>query len=330
MIEHYESSSNNSVRLHAITDPLGTLNHQTYTLSVPPYSPPADPNQMGTSLRMETFDNRFWSCVYRNGSLWAAHHQGSSTVKARWYEIDMANWPVSGTPSLVQSGDIDAGSGVHTYFNSISVDEAGNALMCFAHSSSSHYISVARAYRAAADPLGTMRPLELIKTSPGPYSYYGRWGDYSAVSVDPAGTFWYHHEYAPTSSSWNTWIASLTLGQPPAPDIKVNGSDNPGSLPYPAALDVTISLDPGDMNGEPADWWVTVDKDASKTWWRSYKLGWKKYEIRFAGATLRPVSGYSVYSGTPPIGSYVWTFGVDEKNNINEGTYTDSVEVQIY
>ena len=208
MIEHYESSSNTRVRLHALTDPLGAMNHQTYQLTVPSYSPPTDPPQMGTSTRPETFDARFWSCVYRNGSLWAAHHQGSSRVLARWYEIDMGSWPTSGTPTLIQSGDVDPGSGIHTFFNSISVDAFGNALMCFARSASSEYISIGRAFREAGDPLGTMQPSEIIKTSAGPYTTY-RWGDYSAVVVDPVdnATFWYHHEYNP-GSSWNTWIAS--------------------------------------------------------------------------------------------------------------------------
>ena len=208
MIEHYESSSNTRVRLHALTDPLGAMNHQTYQLTVPSYSPPADPPQQGTSTRPETFDARFWSCVYRNGSLWAAHHQGSSRVLARWYEIDMGNWPTSGTPTLVQSGDVDPGAGIHTFFNSISVDAFGNALMCFARSASNEYISIGRAFREAGDPLGTMQPSEIIKTSAGPY-YTSRWGDYSAVVVDPVdnATFWYHHEYNP-GSSWNTWIAS--------------------------------------------------------------------------------------------------------------------------
>jgi len=217
LIEHFEVwSGNQTVRLHAITDPLGSLQHTTYSLTVPTYTPPEDAPQMGSSLRMETFDSRFWSCVYRNGSLWAAHHQGKNRVLARWYEIDMGNWPVSGTPALVQSGDIDPGSGVRTFFNSISVDDSGNALSCFARSSNSEYISVSRAYRLVSDTAGTMPSLEIVKNSSGPYTYYGRWGDYSAVGVDPSdnATFWYHHEYAPSQSSWNTWIASKTIAAP--------------------------------------------------------------------------------------------------------------------
>ncbi len=237
MIEHYEGSSNTRVRLHALTDPLGAMNHQTYQLTVPSYTPPTDPPQMGTSTRPETFDARFWSCVYRNGSLWAAHHQGNARVLSRWYEIDMGNWPTSGTPTLIQSGDVDPGSGIHTFFNSISVDAFGNALMCFARSSSGEYISIGRAFRNAGDPLGTMQPSEIIKTSAGPY-YTSRWGDYSAVVVDPVdnATFWYHHEYNP-GSSWNTWIASKKVASESlAADTATFSASAGGSVNF--ALDV--------------------------------------------------------------------------------------------
>ncbi len=208
MIEHFESSSNNTVRLHAITDPLGAVSRVTHNLTVPSYSPPEDPPQLGSSTRPETFDNRFWSCVWRNGSLWACHHIGSARVLSRWYEIDTGNWPASGVPTLVQSGTVDPGAGVRTFFNSISADDAGNAVMCFARSSSSEYISMARASRCFDDPAGTMPDLVIQKASTTGYST-ARWGDYSAVALDPndGTTFWMHHEYATSSSSWNTWIA---------------------------------------------------------------------------------------------------------------------------
>jgi hypothetical protein len=208
MIEHFESSNNTSVRLHAITNPLGSVSRTTYTLSVPSYGRPEDAPQLGTSTRIETFDARFWSCVWRNGSLWACHHIDSSRVKARWYEIATNSWPSSGSPSLVQSGTLDPGAGVRTFFNAISVDAFGNAAMCFARSSTSEYISMGRVLRQASDPPGTMQAPVTNKESTAPLTY-NRWGDYSAVSVDPADgkTFWTIHEYTPGGNSWNSWIA---------------------------------------------------------------------------------------------------------------------------
>ena len=170
MIEHFEGSTNTNVRLHAITDPLGTPQRVTYDLTVPAYSPPEDPPQKGTGVRPETFDSRFWSCVWRDGSLWATHHQGSSRVMARWYEIKTNDWPSKGTPELYQSGDIDPGENIRTFFTAIAPDGYGNAAMCFARSSPDEYISVARCMRLADDPLGTMGPVVIVKESEGPYN----------------------------------------------------------------------------------------------------------------------------------------------------------------
>jgi hypothetical protein len=208
LIEHFEAATNTTIRLHAITNPLTTPTRVTTTLAVPAYSGPVSAPSLGTTARVTTFDARFWSCVWRNGALWACHHYGSGgRTLSRWYEIRTNGWPATGTPVVRQSGDIDPGPGIFTFFNSISVDPFGNALTCFARSSTGEYFSIGRAWRRAADPLGTMRPSEIIKASTGPYTST-RWGDYSAVAVDPAdqATFWYHHEFA--TGAWATWVAS--------------------------------------------------------------------------------------------------------------------------
>jgi len=236
MIEHFESPSNTIVRLHAITDPLGTPQRVTYNLTVPAYSPPEDPPQKDTTTRPETFDSRFWSCVWRNGSLWATHHQGSSRVIARWYEIKTNDWPDSGTPTLYQSGDIDPGDEIRTFFTSIAPDGYGNAAMCFARSSPYEYISMARCLRLADDPLGTMRPVVIVKDSEGPYNS-ARWGDYSGVSCDPSDnlTFWMMHEWTPGDGTWNTWISNCYVQYPNNPPEKptiIGPSEGKTDIPY--------------------------------------------------------------------------------------------------
>src|SRR5690606_23768571 len=93
----------------------------------------------------------------------------------------------------------------------IAVNAAGDALMTFARSSSTEFVSIARCYRRAGDPLGTMRPHVLVRSNTGPY-FNSRWGDYSAVAADPAddSVLWYTHETA-TGSSWQTWIGRRAL-----------------------------------------------------------------------------------------------------------------------
>ncbi|MBU0637756.1 MAG: hypothetical protein KKB50_02740 [Planctomycetes bacterium] len=232
--EHKEGSLNTSVRLLALRDPLGSPYFTATNVTVPGYGPPEDPPQMGTSSRPNTFDARFWSVAYRNGSLWAAHHINSSRVVARWYQFAMNGWPESGQePTLVQSGDIDLGADVRTFFNSITVDDNGTAAMCYARSSPSEYISMGTAFRYASDPAGTVRDAVIRKASTGPYSS-GRWGDYSAVNVDPSDgrTFWAHHEYA-EGGAWRTWVTGFMPSYSPGDmncDGLVNGFDIDGFI----------------------------------------------------------------------------------------------------
>jgi hypothetical protein len=135
MIQTFEAGSSDTIRMHAIYNPLTHPQRLTIDLTVPRYYYPEDPPQRGTSVRPELFEPRFWSCVYRNGSLWAVHHHGGDRVRARWYEFKMNNWPFVGQPQLAQWGEIDPGSPVRTFFPSIWVDDAGNAVITCARSS---------------------------------------------------------------------------------------------------------------------------------------------------------------------------------------------------
>ncbi len=201
-----EYSAASSIRIYALTDPLGSLSSQFIDLAVPSYSHPADPPQLGTSSRPQLFEARFWSCVVRDGHIWATHHQGSP-ARVRWYQIALNGWPTSGSPSLVQSGDVASDPGVFTFFGSIAANAAGDMSLCFAQSSSSTFISMARATRFSGDPLGTLRATETVRTSTAADTS-GRWGDYSACQADPVdpGVFWGHHEYR--EGGWRTRVAS--------------------------------------------------------------------------------------------------------------------------
>ena len=202
----FNFSTSSQVKMYAIQNALTVPTVTSVDVTVPSYSHPEDPPQMGTSTRPETFEARFWSAVYRNGRLWATHHVNGTRVRQRWYEFDMGDWPNSGTPTLVQSGEIDLGGDNRTFFGSIWADDSGNAGMVYARSSPTRFLSMERTFRTASDPPGTMRPpVEVIGTS-SPYNG-GRWGDYSAIVDDPTdASFWGHHEYH-VSGSWLTRVA---------------------------------------------------------------------------------------------------------------------------
>jgi hypothetical protein len=208
MLEHQEGTNRTQVRLIALTNPFTGPTFTLFNLTVPTYSAPGDPAQQGSSSRPESFDARFWSVAFRNGRLWGTHHI-NTTVQARWYEIATNGWPTSGTPTLVQSGTINPGAGINTSFSAITTTAGGHAAMTFAYSSASNFLSMATTYRLACDALNTMRPVAIHKVSTAAYTA-GRWGDYSAVQVDPVDgrTFWAVHEYA-IGGSWRTWVQSV-------------------------------------------------------------------------------------------------------------------------
>lgn len=223
MIEHSEADPADHVRLIALTDPLGSPALTDYELTVPKYSPPEDPPQKGTSTRPETFDQRFWSCAYHNGSLWATHHVNSSNVVARWYEIAMNGWPESDDlPTLVQSGEIAPAKGIRTFFSAITVDDNGGAALVYARSSTVEYMNMATSQRFRSDASGTFRGTLTRKSSTSPDDS-GRWGDYCAINVDPTDgrTFWAVHEYR-ENTGWKTWIQRFSPPYPPG-DMDCDG-----------------------------------------------------------------------------------------------------------
>ena len=147
---------------------------------------------------------------------------GSGEVGAaiRWFELRRTG---GGAWSLYQEGTYDPGDG-HDRFNaSIAVDAAGNIALGYSVSSSSMYPSIRYATRLAGDPLGSLGTEAEMRTGAGSQTGSNRWGDYSAMSVDPTNgcTFWYTNEYyaASSSSTWSTRIAAFTIPECVAREI---------------------------------------------------------------------------------------------------------------
>ncbi|MCB9844965.1 MAG: hypothetical protein H6811_03115 [Phycisphaeraceae bacterium] len=250
MLEHQEGSNRTQLRVIAMRDLLTGPTFATAQVSVPSYSAPGNMQQMGTTVRPNSFDARFWSIAYRNGSIWGTHHVNSNPVRVRWYEIATNGWPTSGqSPSLVQSGEIAPGAGIHTTFSAIDVADDGTAGVVYARSASNEFISMNTAYRIACDPLGTMRPGVRQQTNNSGHTS-GRWGDYASIDVDPADgrTLWSYHEYN-QNNSWRTWVASLEPDSCCAADLDGDGdADGDDFFIY---LDLFAAGDPdADLDGD--------------------------------------------------------------------------------
>jgi hypothetical protein len=121
---------------------------------------------------------------------------------------------------------------------SIAMDQAGGMALGYSISSSTVRPGIRYTGRLASDTLGQMTQGETTLQA-GVGSQTGslhRWGDYSALTVDPVDdcTFWYTNEYlkATGSFNWSTRIGSFKLpncgGAPPANDFSI--SANPSSL----------------------------------------------------------------------------------------------------
>ncbi len=209
-------ANSSALLIHAISDPLTNPQLTSTSVGVPSFNGPSDaPSSGGNSVAL--IDNRIMNVHWRDGNLYATHHisQGGRNF-ARWYHVDTGNWPDSGGMTLVQSGNIDAGPGMHTWFPAIYSNQFDEVALVFGASSTSDRISLNVTGRLPGDPAGTMGAIEQILIAP--VDGGGRWGDYYDIAIDPLDDtlFWIVGEY-PESSGWATWISSFSISAEPAP-----------------------------------------------------------------------------------------------------------------
>lgn len=160
-------------------------------------------------------DRLMYRLAYRNfgthESLVVSHSVvAGSSGGVRWYEIQN----LSGTPMLAQQSTY-APDSTYRWMGSVAMDQAGDLAVGYSKSSSSVYPSVAFAARLASDTPSTLQAETVVVSGTGSQNYNSnnRWGDYSAMQVDPVDdcTFWYTQEYIKTTGSfnWNTRIANF-------------------------------------------------------------------------------------------------------------------------
>ena len=130
-------------------------------------------------------------------------------VAVRWYELR----GLSTTPTVFQQGTF-APDHERRWMASIGMDSAGDIAMGYSGSGPNVHPEILFTGRTPEDPAGQMEAEGTIRKGKGSQKGTNRWGDYSALSIDPGDdcTFWYtteyisHTEHAP---NWSTWIASF-------------------------------------------------------------------------------------------------------------------------
>ncbi len=173
--------------------------------------------QLGTVDRLDTIADRvMYRVAYRNfgsnESIVFNHTVDAGTDKAaiRWYELRGIN----ATPGIFQQGTYDPDTN-HHWMGSIAQDIQGNMALGYSVSSSSMFPAIRYSGRLVGDALGILPQGEatIINGTGSQLQTNGRWGDYSAMTVDPSDdcTFWYTQEYYAVTSAfnWNTRIGSF-------------------------------------------------------------------------------------------------------------------------
>jgi hypothetical protein len=134
---------------------------------------------------------------------------GNDWAAMRWYELrryDTVDW------FLYQEGTFAPDSS-NRWMGSVSMDKNGNIALAYNVSSSTVFPSIRYTGRLSTDPLGSMTFLEQEISTGFGNNFSNRYGDYSAISIDPSDdeTFWFTAEYNP-SGQWGTGIGAFKLG----------------------------------------------------------------------------------------------------------------------
>lgn len=217
--------------------------------------------QLGTANRIQTLGDKIMTpLVYFNQggteSLWA-----NSTVcqdaactqptGVRWYQLDVTggNFPAS---PVQQQTWTNAGDGLYRFMPSISVDNAGNAAIGYAVSSSAINPGIRYAGRLAGDPPGNLGQGEAhMFDGTGSQTSGPRWGDYSYLSIDPSDntSFWHVNEYlAANGANWQQRIGKFNFAGGGTPTPTPTGSPSatptatPGSCSWSAGPDMPTVL----------------------------------------------------------------------------------------
>ena len=171
--------------------------------------------QPGTNNQLDSLADRLmYRLAYRNfgthESLVVNHSVvAGSGSGVRWYEIQNP----SGTPTVAQQSTFAPDSS-YRWMGSIAMDRSGDMALGYSISSSSVNPSIAITGRLATDPANTMQAETNVVSGTGSQTgTLSRWGDYSAMQIDPADdcTFWYTQEYIKSNGTfnWNTRITSF-------------------------------------------------------------------------------------------------------------------------
>ncbi len=231
-------------------------------------------DQPGTTVNLDQISDRLMHRVqYRNfggyqtlvGNHTVDTNNPAGIAGIHWFELRNTgtDW------AMYQQGTYGLSDSVNRWMGSAAMDGSGNIALGYSVSSSSIYPGIRYVGRLASDTLGTMGQSETTLINGGGYQSHSasRWGDYSAMQVDPSddATFWFTSEYMASSSSsgWVTRIGAFKVGTstsptatPGTPTITPTPTDTPVATATPSntgykapAANAAVTSSSGDNNG---------------------------------------------------------------------------------
>ena len=177
------------------------------------YSLPPGASQPGTAALLDTLDARFVNASTQNGnSLWQAHTiNENDRPTPRWYEFDISK------KTVTQSGTFNASSASHDWNASIAANKKGDVFVTWSSTDVTAGTNAQVRYsgRRKTDTSGIIDGGSALFTSSTYYAPSGgsveRWGDYSAVTIDPSNTSraWIVNEKINSTSQWGSRITCI-------------------------------------------------------------------------------------------------------------------------
>jgi VCBS repeat-containing protein len=223
-------------------------------LAVPTTRFPINVPHLGnTGGLLDALDDRLFAASIRNNRLWTAHNievnsSGNASASgnrdgSRWYELNVT----PATPTVVQSGtvfDSSATNPLSYWIPTVAVSGQGHMAIGGSVAGAARHADAWFSGRLSGDTLGATDAPTLYTASPFAYNPPAdpgsprRWGDYSAVSLDPVDdmTMWTIQEYASATNTWGTRIARLRA---PGPAIPASVSPRPQTGQASASVTLT-------------------------------------------------------------------------------------------
>jgi IPT/TIG domain-containing protein len=200
----------------------GPTNATIGTFNVGPSSVPERQGNNLDSLSYRLMMQNQYTNIDGTESLWLTHTVGSggsqNLAQVRWYQLAVTGGSVASAPKQQATWAPDS---KNRFMPSLAVDKVGDMAVGYAVSDATMSPAIRYAGRLASDPVGVLGQGETSLVEGSGYQCCSfssgqlntRWGDYSAMSIDPDGcTFWYTSEYTnalPTSITGDNWLTRI-------------------------------------------------------------------------------------------------------------------------